>query len=168
MKKHTLVNLQDIPRESMDKYLPHMRQLSVLLNNYLLKYLNSLYAEFGGDIVKAIVLGELAHHNISKMRKNGSLSAVKALDMSSGNDIRQELVPGNPFSISEATGIPRETVRRKFLELMEEGLVEKDCTRNYVITSRAAERFMHSFNLQLIEETNILCAEMRAVIYNFK
>ena len=39
--------------------------------------------------------------------------------------MRATLLPCNAFSISEATGIPRETVRRKASELVAEGLLER-------------------------------------------
>ncbi|MBE0583924.1 MAG: hypothetical protein IH612_09165 [Desulfofustis sp.] len=164
MVKHTLVPTQAIPQESIDMYSLHLRQVSIIINDYLLKYLNSLYAEFNGDLVMAIVLGELAHHNISGLYLDQAAMRSIASKHVQFDDIKHQLRPGNPFSISEATGIPRETVRRKFTDLVKEGMVEKIKPKSYVITARVSERFIHSFNLQLFEETNRLCSKINAII----
>lgn len=164
MKKHTLVPSQEIPPESADIYSLHMRQVSIVINDYLLKYLNSLYAEFRGDLVKAIVLGELAHHNISGLLRNQVFVKAYGSTQAPFDDIKHALQPANPFSISEATGIPRETVRRKFHQLVQEGMIEKLKPKSYVITSRVSERFIHSFNLQLFEETSRLCSKISYII----
>lgn len=164
MEKHILVLPQEIPQESVDIYALHMRHISVAVNDFLLKYLNQLYAEFDGDLVKAIVLGELAHHNISSLFRNQASAKAFAGKNVHLNDIKYTLLPANPFSISEATGIPRETVRRKFAELIEEGLVEKIKPKSYLITSRVSERFINSFNLQLFEEINRLCSKITGII----
>lgn len=164
MKKHTLVPTQEIPQVSVDIYSLYMRQVSIVINDYLLKYLNSLYAEFNGDLVMAIVLGELAHHNISGLLHDQAVMKAIASKNVQIDDIKNKFRPGNPFSISEATGIPRETVRRKFTDLVKEGMVEKIKPKSYVITARVSERFIHSFNLQLFEETNRLCSKINAII----
>jgi hypothetical protein len=164
MEKHTLVPYQAIPQESIDMYSLHLRHVSILINDYLLKYLNSLYAEFNGDLVMAMVLGELAHHNISGLLRDQTYLKAIASKHVQFDDIKHKLQPGNPFSISEATGIPRETVRRKFTDLVNEGMVEKIKPKSYVITARVSERFIHSFNLQLFEETTRLCSNINALV----
>jgi hypothetical protein len=98
----------------------------------------------------------------------GAASTVTLTDETLFTAIHHDLRPGNPFFISEATGIPRETVRRKFTELVKEGLVEKVKPKSYVITARVSERFIHSFNLQLFEETHRLCSKINAIITQTK
>jgi DNA-binding IclR family transcriptional regulator len=44
----------------------------------------------------------------------------------------------NVHSISECSGIPRETVRRKVLELQKDGWIEKHETGHLVATMKAA------------------------------
>ena len=41
----------------------------ILINLYLVRYLVRLYQAFEGDVLEAIVLGEIAHHNISAVLK---------------------------------------------------------------------------------------------------
>lgn len=45
----------------------------------------------------------------------------------------------NTLSISQATGIPRETVRRKLDSMAAKGWIVRDAKRNWVPTRRAAE-----------------------------
>ena len=45
----------------------------------------------------------------------------------------------NTLSISQATGIPRETVRRKLDSMTAKGWIERDAQRSWVPTARAAE-----------------------------
>jgi hypothetical protein len=47
--------------------------------------------------------------------------------------------PTNPTSIALATGIPRQTVRRKLLMMQEKGWLKQDCAGHFEITLRAAE-----------------------------
>lgn len=136
-----------------------------MLNDYLLKYLSSLYKEFDGDIVLAIVLGELAHQNISRQMQRGQL--VPRIDNCplTLEALRDLLLPSNPLSISEATGIPRETVRRKFERLVELGWVERVAHHSYLVTPAVAERFRFGFNLRLFEETLQLCSRLHEVLH---
>lgn len=163
-KKHCLPALDEIPVESADLFRRHQQEVSLLLNDFLLKYLSSLYQEFDGDIVLAIVLGELAHQNISSVIQRGQLLPPADNRPVTLEALRDLLLPSNPLSISEATGIPRETVRRKFERLAKLGWVERVAHHSYLVTPAAAERFRFGFNLQLFEEARQLLLRMRAVL----
>jgi hypothetical protein len=159
-QKHFLPRLEDISESSIDLLTVHHQKLSMLINDFLLRYLNSLYDEFNGDIVLAIILGELAHQNISSAFQHGQIISPfidKSLNLES---IRNDMMPCNPFSISEATGIPRETVRRKFAELLKHGWIERVLPRGYLITTLAAEHFKFGFNFQLLEGIRRLYEQM--------
>lgn len=164
MPKHALPDVDTISKESVALYALHRQEALLLLNDFLLKYLNSLYKEFDGDIVLAIVLGELAHQNIThilnQLNRNGQ--TIKLANIAS---IRTRLVPCNPLSISEGTGIPRETVRRKFAALLKLGWIERISHNGYIITDLVSERFRHGFNLQLFEETLHLCSRLHEIMH---
>lgn len=164
-KRHCLPELRDIPAESADLFRAHHQEISLMLNDYLLKYLSSLYKEFDGDIVLAIVLGELAHQNISRLMQRGQLLPRDDNRTPMLEALRDLLLPSNPLSISEATGIPRETVRRKFELLVELGWIERVAHHSYLVTPAVAERFRFGFNLRLFEETLQLCSRLHKVLY---
>ena len=163
MPGHYLPSLEKVPKASHDLYHANRQKISLLINDFLLQYLNTLYVEFNGDIVLAIILGELAHQNVSPIFQRGHVSdrfTDKHLDFSSLKDI---LTPCNPFSISEATGIPRETVRRKFADLVKRGWVERVSPRSYIITQKAPEAFVHGFHVRLFEGVRDLCTQLQAI-----
>ena len=91
------------------------------VNLYLTRYLGRLSKAFAGDVSEAIVLGEIAHHNVS-----GVLAEIGRLPklheaVASGRINRHAYLPTNAFSIAQATGIPRQTVRRKIASLTKRG-----------------------------------------------
>lgn len=163
LKKHILPLPDEISSATIENYSNHHREITLILNDFLLKYLNSLYAEFNGDIVQAIVLGEVAHHNVSRLLNKGRIHSSVKPDNSGFDAIKHLLVPCNPFSISEATGIPRETVRRKFSELIDAGMIEQISPRGYIITALVSERYSFGFNVRLFEGLRTLCNQIQAI-----
>lgn len=164
MRKHLLPPRDAIPQQSVDQYLAHGSELSILLNDFLLKYLNSLYAEFKGDLILAIVLGELAHHNVSPFLQQGRMTPSAVENKITIESAREFLKPSNPFSISESTGIPRETVRRKFEELVRLGFAEQVAPRGYIITSQVSEHFMFGFNVRLFEGACLFSTQFQTIL----
>jgi len=161
---HLLPSLEDIPPSSFKFYTEHKHQISLLINDFVLRYLNSLYAEFKGDLILAIILGELAHQNISRIMRKGQIHPALDASQLTIESLRGVLVPCNPFSISEATGIPRETVRRKFADLLKHGWIERVSPRGYLITPLVGERFMFGFNIQLFEGVRLLCEQLQKIV----
>ena len=117
----------------------HLSTVALVMNDHYLRYLLQLYAAFDGDIVAAIVLGEVAHHNASRIRQ-GLTSRQLAIRLADPT-ARDGLVPTNAFSIAQATGIPRETVRRKIAYLVGRGLLARDARANLVFTVEARDAF---------------------------
>ena len=161
---HLLPSLEDIPQSSVRLYTECKEQIILLINDFVLKYLNSLYAEFNGDLILAIILGELAHQNFSRIMHKGNINPAFNGTQFTIESSRDLMVPCNPFSISEATGIPRETVRRKFADLLELGWIERVSPRGYLITPLVGERFMFGFNIQLFEGIRLLCEQLQKIV----
>jgi hypothetical protein len=131
----------------------HAGAIQVLMNTMFVRHLIGVYRVFGGDPVAAIVLGEVAHHNLAPMvnaaRKPSELSeALLALRESNW---RESLLPTNAFSIAQATGIPRETVRRKIASLTRRGWMLKDAAGNLFVSPRASESFS-AFHLERLHD----------------
>ena len=126
-------------------------EIATLMGWFFLRYLGRIYREFDGDFVLVMVLGEIAHHNIchffslGKPRKNRQKpSDPISVDIDS-------LQPCNAFSLSEATGIPRETIRRKIDLLLQQELICKHPKGGYIIQPHLSEHFS-TFNAQLLED----------------
>lgn len=114
----------------------------VLMNLMFARHLLGVRSAFGGDLVAAIVLAEIAHHNlaplVNRARTPHELSEILRADTDS---LLQILLPTNAFSIAQATGIPRETVRRKVADLVRRGWIGRDHKGNLFVTSRPAVEF---------------------------
>ncbi|MBL0381609.1 MAG: hypothetical protein JKP90_18675 [Desulfofustis sp. PB-SRB1] len=97
----------------LEHYETHKSTIAVLMGQHMLRHLLRLYHKFEGDLLMPIILGEIAHHNIRAFyyQEDGCLKTRS--DIPTGEDRLKLQESTNAFSISEATGIPRETVRRK-------------------------------------------------------
>ncbi len=116
-----------------------LRSVALLLARYEIRNLRRLYEEFERDILLPILLGEIALHNIGA-RENVVEMRAGALS-GDGEEPPCVLKPCNAYSIAAATGLPRETVRRKIARLVELGWIRKRHNGHLYVTSRALEYF---------------------------
>lgn len=133
-------------------YEQHKYKISVIMGSFMLRHLNSVYQEFDGDMVQAIVLGEIGHHNITRYYSGD----VPLLGMNESFWDKphpwKNLRPCNAFSISEATGIPRETVRRKIAILTRKGLLKLGPGGGLVLTPAVRTHFIGDFNVRFCRD----------------
>ncbi len=119
---------------------------------FFLRYLNLLYREFEGDLVLPIVLGEIAHHNIIRLYslKDDCIEINKqTVDYPERMKL---LAPTNAYSISQATGIPRETVRRKIHKLQKKGWVVKNDQGEVTLSETVSDHFTKDLNKKILAE----------------
>lgn len=157
MQRHTQASNSakknaDKPCFDPERYEEHKLTVAVLMNRYMLRHFLSLYKEFNGDLLLPVVLGEIGHHNIMKFysQEGGCLKARN--NAPTGAERLSQLEPSNAYSISEATGIPRETVRRKIDKLVKKGWLTKGVRGEVAITELVTEHFTKDFNKQMLAE----------------
>jgi hypothetical protein len=116
------------------------------VNMFIVRHLIRIYHAFDGDLLEAIVLGEVAHHNVSQYlaalneaRRKGAASPPRP---DSG-----AYLPTNAFSIAQSTGIPRQTVRRKVKALVARGWLLE--TKAGLVVSPAPFEHFREFNREL-------------------
>jgi hypothetical protein len=125
---------------------PALRSVALLLARHEIRHLKRWFEEFDRDILLPILLGEIALHNIGvfengKNRGEPDRSGDDAaLGLAAIND-ECELKPCNAYSIAAATGLPRETVRRKIVRLVELGWITRRDNGHLFITPRALKHF---------------------------
>lgn len=149
------------------------RQLFLLINEFILWHLNRVRARFDGDLDCALILGEIAHHNVQKissrhrapnaMMNEALLQTQTVKSYSEVPDIGELIKHCNAFSISASTGIPRETVRRKIQWLQEQGWIEKNAKGQLSITPLPAEVFKE-FNQEMLTEFFDIYERIQAVL----
>jgi len=121
----------------------HQTMLSTYASAFTINTLRRAYRLFDGDLTLFLVFGEIAHYNMS--RASQTLNLRDAPDSSRWKVLMrtlpdQKVTPCNALSISEATGIPRETVRRKVKELEERGWLVREGARRLTLAPRAIEQ----------------------------
>ncbi len=122
------------------EFSEHYYQLSYMLSRFIVPTMRETYREFGGDMLLTLVLGEIATRNLGQFFSRGE----PELPESALNDPelqRRLLRPCNALSIANATGIPRETVRRRVKTLCELGFIEQDERGHLYVTQKAADHF---------------------------
>jgi predicted transcriptional regulator len=135
-----------------DRYDQHKSLVAIIMARFFLRYLNHLYREFEGDLVLPIVLGEIAHHNIIRLYslKDDYIEINK--QATNYPERMKQLEPTNAFSISHATGIPRETVRRKIDKLQQKGWVVKNNRGEVCISDTVSDHFTKDLNKKILAE----------------
>lgn len=98
------------------------------------RHLRAIYGSLNLDLVSILLLDEITRHNLQPFPGEG----VPAFPRDAAE---RKLMRGcNAFSLSQATGIPRETVRRKIKQLEELGWIEKVNRKGYFVTLRSMDR----------------------------
>jgi hypothetical protein len=119
--------------------------MSMLKTRFTLPHMVGLYRHFGGDMALPIVLGEIAIRNLQAVFQMRADEPYDVLDLETERRIverkytTEHLRPANALSIAQATGIPRETVRRKVEKLIEKGWVQRDERGHLFVTRKAGE-----------------------------
>ena len=120
----------------------HYLQLTYEAGLFMVAYLRRVHAEFDGDITAAIVLGEIAQHNVRRfMREILPASGKDAATLATDEVVAASLRRCNMLSIAEASGIPRETVRRKVAKLEKLGFVARDAGGGLAVTRKVGRHF---------------------------
>jgi hypothetical protein len=133
------------------------------MSHFFLGYLKELHCHFEGDLTLVIVLAEIAHHSChphfpasSDEEKPGGQLWDQAGFAS--------LPSCSAYSLATATGLPRETIRRKIARLTELGWIEKTGRADVRITPKAAEHFTPEFNIHLLDQLLRTADGIRSVL----
>jgi hypothetical protein len=120
----------------------HYAEVTYHVGVFMMDYLRRLNAEFEGDLALAIVLGEIAHHSARRMIcETLPASGKDAKTLLTDEFVAANLRRCNMLSVSQASGVPRETVRRKVEKLVGLGLVSRAADGTLAITRKAGTHF---------------------------
>lgn len=121
-----------------------LRTVAVILARHEMRSLKRLYDDFEHDILLPLLLGEIALHNIGVLENRGEFADDIGPDDGDDDDTgiyHCPLKPCNAYSIAAATGLPRETVRRKIGRLVELGWISKRANGHLYVTAHALAHF---------------------------
>lgn len=120
------------------------------MSHFFVRYLIDIYQSFEGDLAMAIVLGEISHYNTGKYFSPENLTNTSLRALQNDAAFWKGMEGCNAYSMSCATGIPRETVRRKVAELKKRGWVEDVPKEGLRITKACADHFGADYSLRFL------------------
>jgi hypothetical protein len=128
----------------------HRLELSYLTGRFLTEHLIRVHAEFEGDLTAALVLGTIGQHYIQRFYDECARDSAAGLDrLVDGGEHLSRVRACNAMSVSAATGIPRETVRRKVRWLVRKGWVAVG-TRGQLTLVPGMSSSFEAFDLETI------------------
>ncbi len=141
----------------------HAYQISHLIAGFTVPLMRNLYHQFDGDMVQMIILGEISLYNVSQFFRKGGADVPEKLldDMQQRGQLMQSC---NALSISEASGIPRETVRRKVDQLLEKGWLYRDEHKRLMVRQGVSTGFARR-NAETTQEILALAAKLQALLH---
>jgi hypothetical protein len=125
----------------------HYYRAAYLFSRFTVPYLRNVYREFEGDMLLNIVLGEIGTRNVGRFFDTSEDYIASETLLDDVSEHQRVLRPCNALSISDATGVPRETVRRKVNLLIKKGWVYQNDKGHLYLTPEVAnhfERFLFS------------------------
>lgn len=112
----------------------HEKEALLCLSLFFHRYLTAVYGGEDLDLISISLLNEIAQHNLEPFARGNGPRFPK-------NEEEMKLMRGcNAFSLSQATGVPRETARRKIKQLLELGWIEQHNRKGLFITTRWMDR----------------------------
>lgn len=119
-------------------YVRQRHRITLALSEFTLPLMLDVYQRFDGDVVAAIVLGEIGVRNVGGWLGPEHNDARALEDHERHGAVMRSC---NTLSIADSTGIPRETVRRKVATLIDKGWVYRDSRGHLFVHTGVAHRF---------------------------
>lgn len=135
----------------LERYAEHEGEISLLMSHLTLRYLRMINRAFEGDLALMLVLGEIAHHTVIEYFSSHGRTMASPRSLTWKAIAGERLKSCSASALARATGLPRETVRRKIMLLEQRGWVERTPDRRVRITATVASAFMRGFNVDLVE-----------------
>lgn len=135
---------------SKARYKARRGEVRLHMSHFFLRYLNDIYHAFQGDLALAIVLGEISHHNTARFFSPERTLNEAVTALPDNPALWVGLDGCNAYSLSCATGIPRETVRRKIAQLKKRHWVEEVPKQGLRITQSCADHFGADYSLRFL------------------
>jgi hypothetical protein len=141
-------------------YQANRARISLALSEFTVPRLSRIDHAFDGDMVAAIVLGEIAHRNVEAWLAEHRNPEEILHDPSRRTTVMR---PCNALSIAEACGLPRETVRRKVVLLAKRGYIYRSEDGHLYLTRKVGDGF-EDMNAALVEELLATASRLESLL----
>lgn len=146
------------------RYDARDRAVTILMTDFFMDYLRALYSAFDGDVTAALVLGEIGQANVRRFVNQHERDALPLDTVDDDAALASNMRSVNAFSAALASGVPRETTRRKINALVEKGWLERDAEGGYVATAAVREHFVPDFNRELCRRLLATADRLRTIM----
>lgn len=143
-------------------YETNRARISLALSEFTVPLLNRIYQAFDGDMVAAIVLGEIAHRNVEAWLAEHHNPEQALHDPAQRTAVMR---PCNALSIAQACGLPRETVRRKVVLLEKRGYVYRTDDGYLFLTQTVGDGF-EDMTAALVEQLLFTARRLETLLEN--
>lgn len=143
-------------------YESNRARISLALSGFTVPLLGRIYRAFDGDMVAAMVLGEIAHRNVEAWLAD-ERNAERTL-----HDPAQRTAamrPCNALSIAQACNLPRETVRRKVVLLERLGYISRSADGYLYLTPTVGDGF-EDMTATLVEDLLATARRLEVLLAN--
>lgn len=144
--RHPMTSTKKTKNSQLQRPATREEDALFCLSLFVHRYLTAIYDRLGLDLVSLTLLDEIARHNLEPLTKDGCTAFPR--DASQVKKMRG----CNAFSLSQATGVPRETVRRKIKQLTDLGWIEQHNRKGLFITRQWMERISQEESTAMIGE----------------
>jgi hypothetical protein len=142
----------------------HHLEVTYVLGRLFTEHFIRVYQAFDGDLTAAIVLGTIGQYNYRRYYAEvGAKSPDGFHRVVERGEHEPHARPCNAMSISQSTGIPRETVRRKIRKLVAKGWVRRAGPDKLIVT-RAPARHFAEFDLETLEQFVVAAREILGLV----
>lgn len=153
-------SVPNTPRQPPAGYDENQGYIAAVMGRLMLHHFRRIFEAFDGDLMLAMVLAEIGQYNVEALMK---------VPRQAGADHEQFLATAprrgiNTLSLSQASGIPRETLRRKVDKLIRLGWMEKRPDGTLVHTLKCVSHFGPDFNLALLRDLMAASEDIRRVL----
>jgi hypothetical protein len=141
-------------------YAENQGYIAVVMGRLMLRHFRRIFDAFDGDLMLAMVLAEIGQYNVEALMK---------IERQAGVDYEHFLATAprrgiNTLSLSQACGVPRETLRRKVDKLIKLGWMHKRPDGTLVHTEKCIRHFGPEFNLALLRDLMAASDDIRSVL----
>jgi hypothetical protein len=143
-------------------YEANRARISLALSEFTVPLLSRIYHAFDGDMVAAIVLGEIAHRNVESWLAQHENPEELLRDLRQRTSVMR---PCNALSIAQACGLPRETVRRKVTTLIDRGYIYRSDEGHLYLTTTVGDGF-EDMTALLVEQLLATARRLEALMAN--
>jgi DNA-binding transcriptional regulator YhcF (GntR family) len=138
--------------------------LAFVVNRHLIHHMLRATRTLGVDYETLIVWGVLAHQNVAHLMPPGQFGSDAVTNRGYVSGEGRELRPVRIRDLSQITGIPRETVRRKLETLAKRGFVCRYESAGWIVDRRSMEPDLREFTRESVRQLLTCANQVHALL----